>query len=451
MRVLLLILYIMCSPIAAMASSDITFPMGEAVDSIDHVVQSAPAESAFTATNANSLSTAKPHHWGFSVDINPAMVLALDTYQRLWQKKKGVLAFVAKVNYHTSPADNDAFAADYGYPTFSFGVRYAFTNATMHRDLDPAWGQLVPVDYDSRLGNLAALFGEFNRPYWRKGRWEAEYSLGAGLGLAEKKYNITNNIDDELIGSHCLIYFSAGTHLTYRFADHWALRMGIDFFHHSNGALARPNKGSNIAGPSIGVQYFPEKYCAEQQKIIREPFNHHWFLDFSAGIGGKTLLEDWLKTQFGTSPDSADYRTDKFKFFMTYSAQASIMYRYARRWATGIGADLFYGTYAEHIEAMDHASGIDNKLSRWSVGLALKHNAYYHNLSLRMAIGTYLYRHMGDNAKYNESAIYERIGVFYSFPSIGNLAVGLSVKAHITKADFTEFVLSYPITLKKRK
>ncbi len=48
-----------------------------------------------------------------------------------------------------------------------------------------------------------------------------------------------------------------------------------------------------------------------------------------------------------------------------------------------------------------------------------------------MALGVYLYRHMGASAKEIEKPYYERIGI----------------KAHLTKADLTEIVISLPFRL----
>jgi hypothetical protein len=107
--------------------------------------------------------------------------------------------------------------------------------------------------------------------------------------------------------------------------------------------------------------------------------------------------------------------------------------------------DLFYGSYASHVEKMDKAKGRDLGHSPCSVGTAAKHQVYFHNLSLAMSLGYYLFREMGHNAKENEKRYYERIGIHYTFPSLGGLTIGGNVKAHLTKADLTEFVVSYPI------
>ena len=95
------------------------------------------------------------------------------------------------------------------------------------------------------------------------------------------------------------------------------------------------------------------------------------------------------------------------------------------------------------------AGRTDEKHSPWSVGIAVRHEAYYHNLSLDMALGVYLYRHMGANAREIEQPYYERIGIFYTFPRLAGLRVGASVKAHRTKADLTEVIVAIPFRLSR--
>ena len=46
-----------------------------------------------------------------------------------------------------------------------------------------------------------------------------------------------------------------------------------------------------------------------------------------------------------------------------------------------------------------------------------------------------------------EKPYYERIGLFYTLPALHDLTFGLSLNAHLTKADFSELVISYPIKL----
>lgn len=390
-------------------------------------------------------------HWGMAVSVMPSEVVALDSYDKRWLNKRANGSVAIAFNHVALPSDSDAYAKDFGYPSLSIGLRYTFNGAVkMRRSEDKAWGMAQMVDYDSRLGNTLSVYGTFTRAIYRNRKWETSYALSGGIGFNTQWYDKANNIDNELIGTPILIYFGAGLFQTYRFSQSWGVRAGIEFVHHSNGALYRPNKGSNTIGPSLGLVYYPyyEAQVRDRNMYKSEPFKKSLYLNISLGIGGKTMLEDWLLTQFQTPPTDPNYRTEDFKFYMAYSLQADLMYRYARRWASGIGMDLFYGSYASHIKALDTAKGIEMRHSPWSLGLAGKHEVFYHNLSLAMSLGFYLHRQMGANAKENETPYYERIGVHYTFKSLQGLKLGINVKAHRTKADLTEIVLVYPIRIK---
>lgn len=394
---------------------------------------------------------------GYTVFAGPAWQIAMDEYERKWLRDKKSYVIGAELDF--LPKADDAFDRDYNYPTLSIGAMLNLNHGvTMRRTADPAWGKAEMVDYDSQLGNIFTIYGNFSRPLLRKGRWQLDYSLRAGVGYGPYCYNKTDNIDNELIGSAFNIHFGAGLVGFYHVSDNVAIMAGLLYGHHSNGALARPNKGENHWGPVVGVRMnggrLKEKGECRKEEVVQpqdlhlSPSTlHRLYLDFRLGVGGKTLLEDWQKTQFHTDPDDPDYRTDDFHFYMSYSASAALMYRYARRWASGIGADVYYGTYYKHVRDLDEAAGIHTQHSPWSLGISARHEVYYHNFSLDMALGIYLHRQMGANAKEIEQPYYERIGVFYTFPKLGHIKLGASVQAHRTKADLTELMLSVPVKL----
>lgn len=391
-------------------------------------------------------------HYNYTLQVMPGKLLALDPYAKRWVKTTPNLSVAMGIGYVALPNDSDAYAADYNYPSLTLGLRYTLNNKIrFHRSPDPAWGEAKEVNYDSRLGNTVSLYGQFYRPFFRYQHWETAYSFSFGLGYNRLKYNKQNNIDNEMIGTHCLIYFGTGVHATYHLGTQWGIRGAVEFVHHSNGALYRPNKGSNTIGTSIGIVYEPyyKQLIDTKHTCFYQPFERYWYLNFVAGIGAKTMLEDWLTTQFRTPPSHPDYRTEKFQIYAAYSLQADVMYRYARRWASGIGIDWFYGTYASHIAHLDNVQQNKAKHSPWSLGIAAKHEVFYHHLSLNVSLGWYLHRHMGYNALFNESKYYERVGINYSFPRYNRLKIGINVKAHFTKADLTEIVVAYPILLKK--
>ena len=398
-----------------------------------------------TAEVNDSLSIAK---MGIEFRYIPAQTLTLDKEPRIWTKTKDTHSWAAQIN--VTPTKN-AYAHDYNYPTFSFGLRYHLNHGTtMHRD-DP-WGEAQPVNYTSKLGNFLTLYGTFNRPLYRSKHWQWGYYLGTGIAYTSLKYNQKNDIDNEYIGSHLNIYFNAGLYGQVKIAKEWSIKGGLDFAHHSNGAMARPNKGANYFGPFVGLVYEPQQATspiAKRNTEATQPFQKYWFTEFTLGLGGKTLLEEWLQTQFNTPQGQPDYRKEHFTYYGAYSFHTHLLYRYARRWASGIGVGLFYGEYAHRIARMDKENGhTDEKHSPWSASIEARHEVYYGNVSVRLTLGYYLYRHMGYSANHGlEYPYHEQVGVFYSFPKLKGLTLGFSVNAHATKADFTELQLSIPVRL----
>ena len=395
-------------------------------------------------------------HWGAELSVTPGRTIVMDEWQRKWQRDKNNFAIDLKLIHAYLPSDSNDYARDYGFPTLSLGAKWGLNHGvTMHKG-EEFWGKtknaINEVDYDSHMGNTISFYGQFARPLIRTSHFETDYALNFGLCWSHLKYNVIDNIDNELIGSRWNIFFGAGIHGTWHFLQDWGLRMGIDYYHYSNGALNRPNKGANFVGATIGLVYQPYYEASiPHHSTSAKKFEKYWYLNPYIGIGGRTLMEEWQMTQFSSTPDDPDYRTDSFKCYWAYSFGTDVMYRYARRWASGIGVDVFYGTYDGRVQEICQKRGDDSTISPWSVGIAAKHEAFFGPLSLNVSLGLYLYRHMGKWSKELEKQYYERVGINYRFKKLSELKIGINIKAHKTKADLTEVVISYPTTFFAKK
>ena len=295
--------------------------------------------------------------------------------------------------------------------------------------------------------------------------FEMDAALSIGTAYSHSKYNRRYAIDNDIVGSKWLIHFGAGIHFNYRLASHWGLRAGVDYWHVSNGALNRPNKGANYVGPSLALIYYfdddshidkrpggllnPHWNKANTIDFVKPSFQRYTYLRFTLGVGMKTLDEEWKLTQFWTPKGEKDYRKEHFHHYLCYSFNADIMYRYARRWASGIGVDIFYATYADATHDINALMKRHDHTDPFGIAIAAKHETFYHNFSMPVSLGVYLYRAMGAMARDLEKPYYETVGLHYTFPKLGNLRLGFNVKAHLFKADYTELALSYPIVLKR--
>ena len=244
------------------------------------------------------------------------------------------MAFDAKVCFRKLPQDSDAFAKDYGYPSLSVGVRWQMNHGvTMHKPLSDSWRYIEEVDYDSKMGNIITLYGQFNRPVWQNNRWQVGYDLDFGVGYSHRKYNVENGIDNEMIGARWNIFFGMGANASYRVGKNWGLSGGVQFYHHSNGAMNRPNKGANFLSPYIGAFVLWDDDKAEKRHTTKalssndkssKEYGSPFYLQFDLSVGTRTILEEWLYTQFEIRPEEEGYRKADFKNYITYSLQTGL-------------------------------------------------------------------------------------------------------------------------------
>ena len=384
--------------------------------------------------------------------VNPCVIPTMDSQIKDLVDRNGALTISAQLRHVTLPSEQDLFAQDFGFPTFYLGLNYNFYNhVKLYRDMDGDLGMGQPVDYKSTLGNSVSLYAGFERAFFRNKRWEADYAFNMGLGFSRLKYDKDNQVDNLMISSNVQIYFGAAFHATYRFAKDWGIKAGVEFNHHSSGTLKRPNKGSNTFGPTLGIVYYPyydKKMKKDQYKRV-VPFDKSKYFNVSADVGLCTIYEDWMQTQFKTPMDDPKYRTNDYKKYVVYTISADYMSRYARRWASGVGVDFYYLSYMDHVKDLDRLNGYDKKHSPISIGISGKHDVFYHNLSLSMSLGVYVFRQTGHKAKEVEQPFYETIGLKYHFPKWNGLALGAYVRAHALKADHTGLSVTYPIYIKK--
>lgn len=399
----------------------------------------------------------RPRHWGYETEFQAGQVLILDKYQKSYMISKSDYSAAFKFNHMSLPSDSDAFAHDYHYPTFSIVGKFSKNNgATMHRNADyPHWDDLSDdyyelAPYNTRLGNSFAVFGSFSYPLYRGNRWEFDLCANLGLAYSTRKYDKQTSVDNDMIGSQVLFYAGGAINATYRFASSWGIKAGLDYWHISNGSTRQPNRSANVCGPTLGVIYYPyyETLVKNRLTYIPPKFKPYWYLNFKGGVGVKTCQEDWERTQYQITKDHPDWRTEDFTLYSVASFQADAMYRYARIGAIGGGIDIQYNSCYAHIRDIDTEKGVDCKHNPWIIALDVKHTLFYGNVSFALGGGVYLYKNIGDFSNRKDPFFFNRIGVHYTIPQLHNLTAGIEVKAHLTKADFAELVVSMPIRLK---
>ena len=93
-------------------------------------------------------------------------------------------------------------------------------------------------------------------------------------------------------------------------------------------------------------------------------------------------------------------------------------------------------------EAVENSPGYDPI----SIGLAFVQEVYWRNLAVHVSLGAYPYRHKGVNGPEAQAMgdrergwHYEKSGLRYYMPKLGDTFVGFAIKSHSIKAEYLEF------------
>ena len=351
--------------------------------------------------------------------------------------------------YQTNSDERCAYASDYNFPAFTFGILVADFNKVRLR-YNPKGTR--PINYDSRCGTSFAAYVSFRRSFFRTNSgWSADYTLSNGIGYNTHIYDRFTNVDNIMLGSRLSVYFDVAFALNYRHRQ-CEFFIGPEFRHFSNGGIVRPNKGINKLGVGAGMRYHLQPIDSIRLKRAHTPFeNKMVYLNFAYSSGIRAAQGEWLydANNFiwkSNDVENVKYGKDGYQVYFYHLVSADLMCRYARRYASGIGLDVIYEPYNREIEVQNDKVDRSN-LSKWSLGVAAKHEVFFRRLSMQIALGWYLSRPLNEVSNTDEEyPFYERVGLRYNLPIFNNrISIGYNIYAHLTKAYGTEVVIALKV------
>lgn len=276
------------------------------------------------------------------------------------------------------------------------------------------------------VGSPFALFGFVQIPIQPPSnkRWTFDYRIGLGLSGNFKPYDEDDNPLNIVIGSKNNVFIDFGLRAQYLLNRNFKAGLGLSFHHFSNGALQLPNKGINLVPISASLTYSPSFEPARINKEIIEPYPTNWLYHINYGVGFKQIEKD----------------SDTLYFKSTLSFYGS---RHVdHKWRVGAGIDLFYAS-SGNIESI--AGNKSGKLGSKISGGPAFYLAHILNprLVLNGNIGYYIH-----NRRFNGEIKKTFVRAGFRYYVYKNLNAGISIKAHLGKADYIEWTMGY--TLGKR-
>ena len=273
------------------------------------------------------------------------------------------------------------------------------------------------------MGNIYSIYGYIDRTLLAFGDFSFGYSGEFGLGfMFSHRYNPVENPWNVVISSPVNAHISLGFQAKYDITPRFDASIGLFFNHHSNGAVTFPNYGLNAFELALRLGMKSPKNA---EKINRETVDDGFKRRFCFG----------LQVSAGIMSNEASYERHLEEEgvwvnerYFKYAFEANAFYRYCRTHATGLGFDFFVTPFCDKIAEND---GKGETYDPFSYGFSLQHELSYYNFSTIVGVGRYLHHH--DGLARNKT-FYQLVTVKYRFPQLGNMYMGIILKAHKFKA-----------------
>lgn len=361
----------------------------------------------------------------------------------------GYMTYDLELGFQTEPESGNIFARQFGYPVISVGMSVA------------RMGHFKFSDH-TKFPDLYSIYGSFERSLLRREHFSLGYMFDFGGTYNPERYDPVKNPGNNWLSSPFMAYVGIGTFAKFHIGRRWEVGADFMFRHYSNGRLALPNEAINVLGGGFFARYRLSdyeysKYTGKVKKVT--DFSKGMQYMVTLGAGFHTCQAEWNKYAYDHSkPDKPSRVPTKeeaegLKAHPKYSLSFEALYQYALRYATGIGVDMFYSSNMKELEAADRiiygdaAVAASHGYDPISLGIAVVQEVYWKNFAVHVAIGAYPYRHKGVNDKVLNDMVddrergwhYEKAGIRYYFPKLGDTYLGFAIKSHSIKAEYLEF------------
>lgn len=355
----------------------------------------------------------------------------------------GYMNYEAAVGIQTKPENENPYAEAFGFPLIDIGVSIARAGNFKFSD-------------QTHFPNLYSVYGSFERSILRTKPFSAGYLLNFGATYNPAKYDPGNNPGNNWLSAPFMAYFGAGIFGKLHIGKRWEMGANVMFRHFSNGRLRLPNEALNGMGAGIFARYRLADYDHTKYRAkydFERDYRRGMQYMIVVGGGVHTCMAEWnAYVESEPDPMKKAEAAAKLKAHPKFSFSFDALYRYSMRYATGLGVDLFYSSNMKALEAADRVfygnDAVNNSpgYNALSVGLAVVQEVYWRNFAVHVAIGAYPYRHKGVNGPEAKAAgdrergwHYEKAGIRYYFPKLGDTFVGFAIKSHSIKAEYLEF------------
>lgn len=366
---------------------------------------------------ARAAGAQEPSSWFLRGAFSPAHVFATNPFESSAAGPDARVSWVPDLTIEIGRQTNgtEPWHRLYGLPSYGLGFSVAQFQA------------------DGRHGHPLEAYTFFSWPFYSiNERLDVTTDFGMGVSWNWQKLNDKEGANSSVLGSNLNARIDWGFYLRYLSTSRLSVYTGIDFTHRSNGGVVQPNKGLNVLGPKVALQYRLGAEPSRHPPVARPPFRPSWELVLGGAAGVKNVLEDpgqALRQDFGVFHATAALQRH-FYPFGKFAAGTDVTYD---------GATGAQGRVDDGVVKQWRADTGD----RWAVGLFGGYEHLIARFSVFAQLGYNVARGFDDGAC---PRLYQRFGWRYRFTDKVWATIALR-STEGNRADFLEFGAGYRIPL----
>jgi hypothetical protein len=269
----------------------------------------------------------------------------------------------------------------YGVPSYGFGVSVAsFSNEVEHAR---------PVE----------AYTFFSWPFVRlSDRVDLTTDFGMGMSWHWKEMTDTAASYETSLGSDLNARINWGFYMRYVSTPRITIFTGVDYTHRSNGGMVQPDRGINVIGPKLAVQYSLAPTDV-RRRVVQPPKFHPSWEFIAGGTGGVKNVIERREPLTRDNYGSAD-------------ATAALQRHFYRFGKIAIGTDLAYDGATGVVIDDSNTRWRANPGQRWALGFYSGYEHVIGRFSAIVQVGQNVLRGFDDA---NLPRFYERFGWRYHF------------------------------------
>lgn len=337
------------------------------------------------------------------------LVLIVTPFTRLEAQCNGVFTEViggyGKLTPHNTEIQN--LACDFNIQHFRAGLILSDSNCWHSAYHYPEVGigfSRIQLQHEA-LGDPHSVYAFMRIPFGENQRAKFSLEISFGYAWGFKPYSETNQ-ENLAIGSIRTAYASLGPTLFVPIMPRLKLRLFAGGYHYSNGSTMQPNKGINLLGGELGIQYMIFDAISKDEPTNLLPTEHY------SGI----------MVVGGVSRTQENYGNPHYN---CWSLSTGYYHSLGIKSRISAGVDLFW----------DYGNGDFYKVTKGSdvftVGFFGGHEFLFGKLALGTQLGFYIY-----NPNEQDPKSYVRI--FLRYPITKAIVFSSGFKTHEFNIDFLE-------------